>query len=194
MRIAELRALAATVVAALLVAVAAAFAQSPNTENYFYTPSGSGVNGAVGMCLNASSKAVPCSDPSALARPSSLLAATTGGATTFQLVAAATTNSTLISAGAHTVYSAQLGGIGTGPAYVKFYDKATAPTCNSDTVIKTLIIPAAATAALGSGSNVPIPLGFKVTLGLGICVTSGIANNDNTAVAAATYLVNIDYK
>lgn len=37
-----------------------ALAQSPNTENYFYTPGGSGVNGAVGMCLNTSNKAVPC--------------------------------------------------------------------------------------------------------------------------------------
>jgi hypothetical protein len=35
------------------------FAQ--NTDTYFYTPGGGGVNGAVGMCLNTSNKAVPCS-------------------------------------------------------------------------------------------------------------------------------------
>lgn len=48
--------------AAMLVASGTrAVAQSPNTENYFYTPGGSGVNGAVGMCLNTANKAVPCS-------------------------------------------------------------------------------------------------------------------------------------
>lgn len=51
---------------ALALSALPALAQSPNTENYFYTPSGSGVNGAVGMCLNASSKAVSCTDPTAL--------------------------------------------------------------------------------------------------------------------------------
>lgn len=53
-------------VAAAILTVAAAWlfpvmAQSPNTDTYFYTPGGGGVNGAVGMCLNTSNKAVPCS-------------------------------------------------------------------------------------------------------------------------------------
>lgn len=53
-------------VAGLFVVLAAAgldpaFAQSPNTDTYFYTPGGGGVNGALGMCLNTSNKAVPCS-------------------------------------------------------------------------------------------------------------------------------------
>lgn len=39
----------------------AALAQSPNSDTYFYTPGGGGVNGAVGMCLNTANKAVPCS-------------------------------------------------------------------------------------------------------------------------------------
>lgn len=163
-------------------------------DTYFPTPGGGGINGAVGMCLKADGNAVPCSDPLALASPNSLLTATLGGATPFHLVAAATTNATLISTGPHTVYSAQLGGIGAAPAYLKFYDKATSPTCNSDAVIKTLLIPVASTAALGSGSNVSIALGFKVTNGLAICVTNGIADNDNVAVAAGSFLINIDYK
>lgn len=45
---------------ALLLHAGVAFAQS-NTDTYFYTPGGGGVNGAVGMCLNTSGKAVPCS-------------------------------------------------------------------------------------------------------------------------------------
>lgn len=117
-----------------------------------------------------------------------------GAAFPFHLVAAATTNSTLISTGNHVVSAVELGGIGTSPAYVKFYDKATAPNCNTDPVIKTLIIPVASTAANGAGSNVAPPIGFQVQNGLGICVTGGIADNDNTAVSAASWIVNIDFR
>lgn len=116
------------------------------------------------------------------------------GATPYHLVAANSNNSTLISAGQHTVYSVELAGVGAAPAYLKFYDKATAPTCGTDTPVKTLIIPAAATAANGAGSNLTFTVGINVLLGLGICVVTGIADNDNTSVAAATFAVNIDYK
>lgn len=56
--------------ATMLVApVADAFAQSPNTDTYFYTPGGGGVNGALGMCLNTSNKAVPCSATNVVPSP-----------------------------------------------------------------------------------------------------------------------------
>ena len=126
-----------------------------------------------------------------------LLAATPAAAQQarpFHLVAAATNNSTLISAGSHSVFGAQLGGLGAAPAYLKIYDKATAPTCGTDVPVKTLIIPAASTAALGGGSNVNTSEGVLISLGLGICVTAGIADTDNTAVAASTFVINLDYK
>lgn len=41
-------------------------ASAQNSDTYFGTPGGGGVNGSVGMCLNALKQAVPCSDPSAL--------------------------------------------------------------------------------------------------------------------------------
>lgn len=44
-------------------------AQSPNTDTYFYTPGGGGVNGALGMCLNTSNKAVPCSAANVVPSP-----------------------------------------------------------------------------------------------------------------------------
>lgn len=116
------------------------------------------------------------------------------GSNQFHLVAANSNNSTLIRAGTVTVYGAQLGGIGAAPAYLKLYDKATAPTCGTDTPSKVLIIPAASTAANGGGSNVSIAFGAVHALGLGICVVTGIADSDNTAVAAATFLINIDWK
>jgi hypothetical protein len=59
------------IIAALAVALSAAWfscapAEAQNTDTYFGTPGGGGVNGAVGMCLNASNQAVPCSAAGAL--------------------------------------------------------------------------------------------------------------------------------
>jgi hypothetical protein len=116
------------------------------------------------------------------------------GASPFHLVAANTNNSTLLKNGTGTVYSIQVGGIGAAPAYLKFYDKATAPTCGTDTPKKVVMIPAAATAANGSAREVAPPLGVNFINGIGICVVTGIADSDNTAVAASTFIVDIDYR
>lgn len=120
-------------------------------------------------------------------------AATTGGWTANHLVAANSNNSTNLKASAGIVHAVQGYGIGSAPAYIKLYDKATAPTCGTDTPIKVIMIPAAPTAANGSGA-LPIPLDIQFSNGIGFCVVTGIANNDNTSVAAATFLVEIDWK
>jgi hypothetical protein len=122
------------------------------------------------------------------------LAQQNNGATPYHLVAINSTNSNLIQLGQHTVFSIELGGVGSSPAFVKLYDKATAPTCGTDTPIKTLIIPVASTAANGAGSNLPFPIGIQVQNGLGICVTGGIADNDTTPVAVSSFVVNVDYR
>jgi hypothetical protein len=110
------------------------------------------------------------------------------------IIAANSDNATLVAAGPHILLGAQLSGVGSAPAYVKFYDKATAPTCGTDTPKKELAIPAASTAANGGGSNVTVSLGTSFVLGLGFCVVTGIADSDDTAVAAATFNINFDYK
>lgn len=92
-----------------------------------------------------------------------------------------------------SVWGVQLGGIGAAPVYVKLYDKATAPTCGTDTPVKRLLIPAAATAANGAVSNVPFTGGVKFANGIGFCVVTGIGDSDNTPPTATTYLVNIDW-
>lgn len=112
----------------------------------------------------------------------------------FKLIAANTNNATNIKPGPGRVEGVELGGIGAAPAYLKFYDKATAPVCGTDIPSKVLIIPAAATAANGSANNITVPSGFEFLLGIGFCVVVGIADADNTAVAAATYIVNIDWR
>lgn len=185
-------------IVAATVALFSALLSGPiSAQSNFPTPGGAIVDGKVEMCLNALGQAIPCSAAGAI--PNAVSAtqstATTGGATPFHLIAANSDNSQLVgAAGAHTVYGVQLSGLGSAPAYLKFYDKATAPTCGSDAVKKSLMIPAASTAANGAGSNVSLYLGTAFTLGIGICVVTGIADTDDTAVAAATFDVNIDYK
>jgi hypothetical protein len=125
-----------------------------------------------------------CSTPSAGA---------TGGATPGNEIVPNNTTGVSLKGGAGTVYGVQLGGIGSAPAYLKLYDKATSPTCGTDTPIKRLIIPAAATAANGAGSNISFPVGIKFALGIGYCVTTGIGDSDTTAPAANIYLVNVDW-
>ncbi len=43
-----------------------------NTDTYFYTPGGGGVNGSLGMCLNQQNKAVPCSGAGVTPSPVSI--------------------------------------------------------------------------------------------------------------------------
>jgi hypothetical protein len=122
--------------------------------------------------------------------PTSRAATATGGATQHFVVAAATNNSTSLKGSAGTVYAIQTGSIAaSAPYYLKLYDKATAPTCGTDTPVGVFLVP-----PTNSGNNVSVVVGKAFTLGIGYCVVTGIANNDNTAVPAATVLVNIDYK
>lgn len=114
---------------------------------------------------------------------------------TWHLVALASTNATSVKASAATLFSCQLSGIGSTPAYLKIYNKASAPTVGTDTPVKTLIIPAAATAANGAGSNIQFgPGGMALGTGFAAAVTGGITDADTTAVAAATFAINCDYE
>lgn len=120
-------------------------------------------------------------------------AGTTGGSTAYHLVAAATNNSTSVKGSAGTLYSIQTSNVSAStPAYLKLYNKATAPTCGTDTPVKVVGIPAN---SLLGGNNVNLgSVGVAFSLGIGICVVTGIADNNNTAVSASTITVALDYK
>lgn len=67
--------------------------------------------------------------------------------------------------------------------YLKLYDKATAPSCGTDTPVQTYPIPFGASNA-GGGIALPLsPGGLKFFNGLGWCLTGGIADNDTTNAA-----------
>jgi hypothetical protein len=74
--------------------------------------------------------------------------------------------------------------------YMKLYNKATAPTCGTDTPVMNIpLLPTSATA------NGQIAMGFdntKFSLGIGFCITGALADNDNSN-AATGIAVNIGY-
>lgn len=102
-----------------------------------------------------------------------------------KFLSAASTNSHLVFTGTNgAVLKTVVGSNSTATAYfLKLYNKATAPVCGTDTPVQTILLPA--------GQTVPIDygLGQLYPLGLGMCLTAGIADND-TAPAAALLAIN----
>ena len=166
--------------------------------------SGSNQAGVVaGNVAGASDKALEVADANVLAAVQAAIPAGTntigtvlsqtqavasGGWTYKTFIAGASDNATNLKASAGVVHAVQVFGIGATPAYLKFYDTSSTPTCASSTVVKELIIPA------GSVPSVAVVLDTQFSTGISYCVTTGIAVNDDTSPAAATYAVNIDYK
>ena len=117
-----------------------------------------------------------------------LLSRTTGGATQHTLISAATTNATSVKASAGTVYGISATNSGAAAAYLKLYNKASAPTVGTDVAVKTILIPPGATVSL------PIsPVGLNFGTGIAYAITGAATTADTTAVALAQCVVNIDY-
>lgn len=100
-------------------------------------------------------------------------------ATGFSLSSAATTNATLVSSGA-TLYGLVATNTGAAVAFVKVYDKATAPTVGTDVPVLTLSVPANGVVALPLDTR-----GWKGANGIALAITNLGPDADTTAVAAA---------
>jgi hypothetical protein len=104
-------------------------------------------------------------------------------ATPYILNSAASTNEVLILTGTSGLQAFYATNTGAGVAFVKLYNKATAPA-STDVPAMILVVPAAVSGVPGV-CTLPIGFsGFRFALGLGIRVTGGVADNDTTAVAA----------
>ena len=112
-------------------------------------------------------------------------------ATPYFLNSAATTNGALILTGTSNVSSFYATNEGATAAYVKLYNKATAPTVGTD--VPEMIIPVpAATSGVPGVANPNIGFhGFRFALGLGIAVTGAAVYTDTTAVTAGQVKVKL---
>jgi hypothetical protein len=77
------------------------------------------------------------------------------------------------------VYFVEVGNNGASDAWIKFFDKASAPTVGSDTPAWSLYIPK----GVGRFTNTDIGLVFST--GIAYAITGGAGDSDTTAVAAA---------
>lgn len=105
----------------------------------------------------------------------------------YRLLSANTTNSNLIKTGGRAVQGIMVHNTGT-IAFVKLYNKATAPTVGTDTPLMT--VPVAATTGQ---VLIQFPNGIVFDLGLGVGITGLIGDSDTTVVAANQVTLNIQY-
>jgi len=102
------------------------------------------------------------------------------------LSAAASTNATSAKASRGTLLTVQGFNANAAARYLKFYNKASAPTVGTDTPIKTLYL--AAQAAF------QFELDQYFGTGIAYALTTGSADNDTGALTAADVLaLNVDY-
>jgi hypothetical protein len=113
-----------------------------------------------------------------------------GGWTPYKLISANTTNAQSVKASAGSIGFAHVGNNGATVAYLKLYNKASAPTVGTDVPVQTYMIPGATT---GAGFTLPIPAGLSFATGIAIAVTGGAADADTTAVATGQVAVNLGY-
>lgn len=108
--------------------------------------------------------------------------------TPYKLNSAATTNATSVAATANTLLLGYyISNTNSSVRYVKFYNKASAPTVGTDTPVLVLAVP-------GSGAaNVSFPAGINFTTGLAFATTTGAADSDTGAVALNEVIVNLVY-
>lgn len=115
----------------------------------------------------------------------------TGGWTPFKVISAATTNATSVKPSAGQLGGLQVFNNSGNIGYLKLYDKASVPTVGTDTPVKTLLIPASTN---GAGFTIGrSEIGTQFLIGIALAITGGIADNDNTAVAANAFIVTGDY-
>lgn len=114
-----------------------------------------------------------------------------GGATTTSRIvsAAASTNATSAKGSAGVLFAVKGFNAAATARYLKFYNKATAPTVGTDTPVLTIYLPASTAFALDW------PLGRYFATGIAYALTTGGADADTGALTAADVLaLNVEYR
>ena len=112
-------------------------------------------------------------------------------ATAYFLNSTASTNGALILTGSSGLQAFWATNTGVAAAFVKLYNKATAPTVGTDVPEMIIPIPAAVAGVPGVAEVTPGFNGHRFPLGLGIAITGGAADSDTTAVAAGQVKVKL---
>jgi len=112
-------------------------------------------------------------------------------ATPYFVNSLASTNGALILTGTSGLQALYATNIGATAAFVKLYNKATAPTVGTDVPEMVIPVPAAVAGVPGAVNISPGFNGYRFPLGLGIAITGAVADSDTTAVAAGQVKVKL---
>lgn len=107
---------------------------------------------------------------------------------THTLNSANSTNATSVKASAGTAFAITISNNGAAAAFVKLYNKASAPTVGTDTPIAVLPVGASAAVTHELGA-----LGMRFSTGIALAITNLIADSDATAVAAGQVKTALAY-
>lgn len=131
---------------------------------------------------------IPAAQVSATQPVSGSVTSTPATPTAYTLSAAATTNAAVVKATAGTLYSILVSNTAASTVFLKFYNKATAPTVGTDVPVAVVPVPASGLQQLNLGA-----LGLRFGTGIGIAITAGAADTDTAAITASTAKVFLSY-
>jgi hypothetical protein len=115
-------------------------------------------------------------------------AAVSGGAEPFVVISLATTNAHLVKNAPGNLYGLTFANTSASAwAYVKLFNKATAPAPGTDTPAAVYPIPPGGTLSRG------FPVGLSFSAGIGLAITTNPALNDNTAIGANQVVGTLEY-
>lgn len=110
----------------------------------------------------------------------------------FHLISGNTTNATNIKPAPGQMVGAVAINTNAALYYLKFYDTAGTPTCNTTPVVLSFPVPFG-TSSAGGGFVIPLPQATQFLNGIAMCLTGGINDNDNTN-AATGVAIDVFYK
>lgn len=113
--------------------------------------------------------------------------AASSGLIASKVEAAASVNATSVKAAAGQVYSIQLTNNAAYAVFVKFYNKASAPTVGTDVPVRKIQINAGASFSQASTQGLPF------STGIAYAITKLLADSDTTVVVAGDVVGTIDY-
>ena len=127
---------------------------------------------------------------------STVTAVTTAGTpaapTPTSINSAASTNGQLINGASTGLQAFYATNIGATVAFVKLYNKVTAPTVGTDVPVMIIPVPAAVSGVPGVSPAIDCGFnGHRFALGLGLAITGLVADSDTTAVAAGQVKVHL---
>ena len=111
----------------------------------------------------------------------------TGASAPFTVNSAASTNAASIKASGANLYGMSIMNASASTKYVRFYNKASAPTVGTDVPIMVVAVPAT------SSKEIEYVPAMRFGTGLAVAITGGAAVTDSTAVAAGDVQLMVSY-